>query len=89
MPADAFLDACPTEVAAQLLAVLDDVAEAPPPRYSGAPTELRRRGLARPGIAVIGGLRKPWLTAFSARDYESIRRLGDEHRRQHPRRIRE
>jgi len=125
VPADAFLDACPTKVAAQLLAVLDDVAEAPPPRYSGggrweamhgpmggyyeiraqgpkreqfrlfcllengAPTELRRRGLARPGIAVIGGLRKPWLTAFSARDYDSIRRLGDDHRRQHPRRIRE
>ncbi len=34
-PVDEFLDLCPTKVAAQLIAVLDDVAEAPPPRYSG------------------------------------------------------
>jgi len=125
VPAAEFLDGCPTKVEAQLLAVLDDVAEAPPPRYSGggrweamhgsmrgyyeiraqgpkreqfrlfcllengSPAELRQRGLARPAIAVIAGLRKAWLTTFSARDYESVRRLGDEHRRQFPRRIRE
>jgi hypothetical protein len=35
VPADDFLDACPTKVSAQFAAVLDDVAEAPPPRYSG------------------------------------------------------
>lgn len=35
MPADRFLDACPTKVRAQMLAVLDDVAQSPPPRYSG------------------------------------------------------
>lgn len=34
-PADDFLDGCPVKVSAQLVAVLDDVAGAPPPRYSG------------------------------------------------------
>ena len=117
-PVDEFLDGCPTKVSAQLIAVLDDVADAPPPRYSGggrweamhrdmggfyevraqgpsreqfrlfcilengAPEELARRGLSRPAIAVITGLRKPWMTAFSERDYESVRRLGDDHRAQ-------
>jgi len=38
-------------------------------------------------IAVIAGLRKPWRTTFSERDYKSVRDLGDEHRRYHPRRI--
>lgn len=125
VPADDFLDACPPKVAAQFIAVIDDVAEAPPPRYSGGgrweamhgpmggyyevrahgpkreqfrlfcilengtPTELTRRGLARPAIAVITGMRKPWMTAFSERDYAAVRRMGDEHRSQFPRRIRE
>jgi len=35
VPAIDFLDGCPTKVAAYLLAVLDAVADAPPPRYSG------------------------------------------------------
>jgi hypothetical protein len=35
VPTDDFLDGCPTKVSAQFAAVLDDVAEAPPPRYSG------------------------------------------------------
>lgn len=35
VPAIEFLDSCPTKVAANLLAVLDAVAEAPPPQYSG------------------------------------------------------
>lgn len=35
MPAIDFLDGCPAKVAANLLAVLDAVAEAPPPQYSG------------------------------------------------------
>lgn len=122
-PADDFLDSCPAKVSAQLIAVLDDVAQAPPPRYSGggrweamhgamrgfyevraqgprreqfrlfcvlengtAP-ELARRGPSRPAIAVIAGLRKPWMTTFSERDYESVRRLGEDHRGQFPRRI--
>lgn len=124
-PTDEFLDGCPTKVAAQLLAVLDDVADAPPPRYAGGgrweamhgemggyyevraqgpgreqfrlfcilengtADELARRGLTGPAIAVVTGLRKPWMTAFSEHDYESVRRLGDDHRRQFPRRIRE
>ncbi len=35
VPAIDFLDGCPGKVAANLLAVLDAVAEAPPPQYSG------------------------------------------------------
>jgi hypothetical protein len=35
VPAIEFLNGCPTKVAANLLAVLDAVAEAPPPQYSG------------------------------------------------------
>ncbi len=124
-PADDFLDGCPVKVSAQLVAVLDDVAEAPPPRYSGGgrwevmhggmrgfyevraqgprrdqfrlfcilengtARELARRGLSRPAIAVVTGLRKPWMTAFSERDYESVRQLGVDHRAQFPRRIKE
>lgn len=122
-PADEFLDGCPTKVSAQLIAVLDDVADAPPPRYSGGgrweamhggmagiyevraqgpsreqfrlfcilengtPEELARRGLSKPAIAAIAGLRKPWMTAFADRDYAAVRRLVDDHRRQFPRRI--
>ena len=114
-----------TKVSAQFAAVLDDVAEAPPPRYSGGgrweamhgsmggyyevraqgprreqfrlfcilengtPEEMTRRGLSRPAIAVITGMRKPWMTPFSEHDYEAVRRLGADHRGQLPRRIRE
>ena len=35
VPTDDFLDACPVKVRAQLMAVLDAVAETPPPRFSG------------------------------------------------------
>lgn len=35
VPARAFLDACPTSVAAKILAVLDAVRRAPPPAFSG------------------------------------------------------
>jgi len=125
VPADDFLDGCPTKVSAQFAAVLDDVAAARPPRYSGGgrweamhgsmggyyevraqgptreqfrlfcilengtPEEMTRRGLSRPTIAVITGMRKPWMTPFSEHDYEAVRRLGDDHRGQIPRRIRE
>ena len=123
VPAGDFLDGCPTKVSAQFAAVLDDVAEAPPPRYSGGgrwgqctapwvattrraqgpkreqfrlfcilengtPEEMSRRGLSHPTIAVITGMRKPWMTPFSEHDYEAVRRLGDAHRGQFPRRIR-
>lgn len=35
VPAVTFLDACPKKVKATMIAVLDAVAEAPPPRFSG------------------------------------------------------
>lgn len=35
VPVDEFLAGCPVKVRARLLAVLDDVAEAPPPQFSG------------------------------------------------------
>jgi hypothetical protein len=49
--------------------------------------ELVARGFSKPAIAVITGLRKPWRTKFSERDYARVRRLGDEHKRNRPRRI--
>lgn len=54
---------------------------------NAAAEELGRRGLPRPAIAVITGMRKPWRTVFSERDYKSVRDLGDEYRRNYPRRI--
>ncbi len=120
-----FLDGCPTKVAANLLAVLEAVADAPPPQYSGGSKreamhgdmggyyevratgpsreqfrllcllenaddkELARRGLNRPAIAVIAGLRKPWRTTFGERDYRAVQRLGDDHTSNYPRRIAE
>jgi hypothetical protein len=123
VPAIEFLDGCPVKVAANLLAVLDAVAEAPPPQYSGGgkweamhgsmggyyearatgpqreqfrlfcvlenaePDELARRGLERPAIAVITGLRKAWRTTFAEGDYRAVRRLGNDHQASHPRRI--
>lgn len=125
VPAIEFLDRCPTKVAANLLAVLDAVAEAPPPQYSGGgkweamhgtmggyfevrasgpgreqfrlfcllenaePAELSRRGLPGPAIAVLTGLRKPWRTKFSERDYRAVRLLGDDHQSNLRRRIAE
>lgn len=35
VPAIEFLEGCPIKIAANLLAVLDAVADAPPPQYSG------------------------------------------------------
>lgn len=125
VPVDEFLTRCPVKVRARLLAVLDDVAEAPPPQFSGGgrweamhgtmrgyyevrvqgpsreqfrifcilendePGELRRRGLEGPAIAVITGLRKPWMTRFSEADYRRVRRLAAEYLATIPRRIAE
>ena len=122
-PARVFLDNCPGKIAAEFTAVLDAVAGAPPPRFSGGGkweamhgamggwyeirltgpgreqfrlfcilengthAELARRGLQRCAIAVITGMRKPWRTTFSERDYQHVRNLGDEHHRNYPRRI--
>jgi hypothetical protein len=39
---------------------------------NGTNEELARRGLTRPAIAVITGMRKPWRTAFCDRDYQRV-----------------
>ena len=49
--------------------------------------ELRRRGLVRPAIAVITGMRKPFMTVFSDSDYAKVRALGDLHKSTYPRSI--
>jgi hypothetical protein len=113
----------PGTIDAQFTAVLDAVAAAPPPRFSGGGKweamhrkmggwyeirltgpgreqfrlfcllesgtgdELARRGLPRPAIAVITGIRKSWRTVSSERDYQRVQELGREHQRSHPRRI--
>jgi hypothetical protein len=123
VPALDFLEACPGKIDAEFAAVLDAVAAAPPPRFSGGgkweamhgamggwheirltgpgreqfrlfcllengtSQELARRGLRRPAIAVIAGMRKPWRTTFSERDYQRVRILGGDHQRNYPRRI--
>jgi hypothetical protein len=52
---------------------------------NAAHEELARRGFVRPAIAVITGLRKPWRTKFSERDYQRVRDLGKDHQRNYPR----
>lgn len=49
--------------------------------------ELLKRGLTKPAIAVIAGMRKPWRTIFAERDYRRIRALGNKHKSEYPRRI--
>ena len=51
--------------------------------------QLMRRGLPSPAIVVLDGLRKPWRTKFSERDYRAVRGLGDDHKSNVPRRIAE
>ncbi len=123
VPALEFPGGCPGTIDAQFTAVLDAVAAAPPPRFSGGGKreamhgsmggwyeirltgpgreqfrlfcllengtgkELARRGLPRPAIAVITGMRKPWRTVFAERDYQRVRELGTKHQRNYPRRI--
>lgn len=123
MPALEFLDSCPGKIDAELTAVLDAVAAAPPPQFSGGgkwesmhgsmtgwyeirltgpgreqfrlfcllenanDQELLRRGLRKPAVAVITGMRKPWRTKFSDRDYRGVRQLGADHQRNYPRRV--
>ena len=123
VPADDFLRGCPVKVRARLLAILDAVAEAPPPQFSGGgqweamhgemggyyevraqgphreqfrlfcvleraePKELRRRGLGRPAITVVAGMRKAWMTTFTRADYRHVRIMGDDYLSTVPRRI--
>jgi hypothetical protein len=122
-PALNFLDGCPPKVEAMLTAVLDAVAAAPPPQFSGGgkweamhgdmggyyevrtdgpsrehfrlfcvlengtDAELVECGLNGPTIAVITGMRKSFRTTFGSTDYAEVRRLGDEHKSNIPRRF--
>jgi hypothetical protein len=54
---------------------------------SSDPIELERRGLPRPAIAVITGMRKPFKTTFSEQEYEEVRALGMAYLSEYPRRI--
>jgi hypothetical protein len=54
---------------------------------NGTDDELLKRGLVKPAIAVLDGRRKPWRTVLSAADYRAVRKVGEEHKRQFPRRI--
>ena len=54
---------------------------------NGTEDELSARGFAGPAIAVIGGLRKPWMTKFSHNDYQRVRDLGSAYLNQLPRSI--
>jgi hypothetical protein len=118
------LESCTTKLEAYLHSILDSVAAAPPPAFSGGgrweamhgnmsgyhaakaigpdrkhhrifcvlensdnPDEMERRGLPCPAIAVITGMWKPNATLFSELEYAAVRELGDEYKKQHPRRI--
>lgn len=117
VPAEEFLDSIPTKIDAKINAVLEAVAAAPPPSFSGGgmweamhgpmtgffevrvPGPQREQfrlfclldrdgpGLPGPAIVVLMGLRKPWRTTFSARDYAAVKKLGEDYRRTNPRRI--
>lgn len=122
VPAIEFLRECPTTVRATILAVLDAVAAAPPPSFSGGgkweamhgdmggfyevrvtgpnrdqfrlfcilenatTKELKERGLTRPVIAVIAGMKKPIGKKFKPADYRRVRRQGEQYLAQKPRR---
>jgi hypothetical protein len=49
--------------------------------------ELMRRGLAKPAIAVITGVRRPWRASSQSATYREVRQLGDAHKTDYPRRI--
>jgi hypothetical protein len=49
--------------------------------------ELQHRGLPEPAIAVLTGMRKPWMTRFSDGDYQAVREIRDDHTSHSPRRI--
>lgn len=49
--------------------------------------EMAKRGLPNPAIAVITGMRKPFMTTFTPGDYKRVRDLGDKYLGSFPRRI--
>ncbi len=123
VPGLAFLDDCPGKLEGEFTAVLDAVAAAPPPQFSGggkweamhgemtgyheirltgpgreqfrlfcllengSDAELGRRGLTKPAVTVLDGRRKPHRTRLKAADYRAVKKLGEDHKRQYPRRI--
>lgn len=123
VPAADFLENCPTNVEAEILATLEAVRKAPPPSFSGGgrweamhgkmtgyfevrtqgpkreqfrlfcllesgdEQELTKRGLPRPAIAAITGMRKPFMTVFKDSDYAKVRALGNAHKSTYPRSI--
>lgn len=100
VPALDFLDSCPGKLEGEFTAVLDAVAAeirlTGPSREqfrlfclleNGTDDELVKRGLIKPAIVVIDGRRKPWRTVLSAADYRAVKKVGEEHKRQFPRRI--
>jgi len=54
---------------------------------NGTDDELESRGLDKPAIAVLDGRRKPWRTTLTTADYREVKKLGEDHKRQYPRRI--
>jgi len=66
-PTIEFLDGLPDKIAAQIQAVLEAVAAAPPPSFSG-------------GVC-LGGLTKPVRSAANPRDYSRVRQYADEFRK--------
>jgi hypothetical protein len=49
--------------------------------------EMAKRGLPNATIAVITGMRKPFMTTFTAADYKRVRNLGDKYLASFPRSI--
>ncbi len=123
IPGIAFLDNCPGKIDAEFISVLDAVAQAPPPQFSGGgkweamhgemtgwhevrltgpgraqfrlfcllengtDQELHKRGLTKPTLVIITGMRKPWRKTFSPRDYKKVRLKGEQHKTEYPRNI--
>lgn len=91
VPAIDFLDGCPGKIDAEFIAVLDGPSREQFRLFclleNADDDELLKRGLAKPAIAVITGMRKPWRTKFSEADYHRVSRLGEDYKDAYPRRI--
>ena len=69
----------------------DDPAAAIPRRHYRLFCILERDGaalgLGGPSIVLVTGMDKPFRTTFTVRDYQHVRRLGEEYRRRVPRSV--
>ena len=79
MPGRAFLDNCPPSIRAKLIAIIKAVADAPPPMFSG--------GGKWEAMHDEMGMRKPFRTTFSTKEYQHVRALGREFLRHSPRSV--